>query len=85
MAVASRRQSARALPVIMEDEPWEAEQATQARHALPPGKQAPQTSAKLMEVLVRFVSLFGLGGEFALQGEMQLGNSEQSPATCAFE
>jgi hypothetical protein len=71
------------LPVIKEDEPWEAEPTTHActaRRMRAPGEQGSRTT--LLAVLLRLFDLFGLGGDLTLQNELRIGDAEQYPAMC---
>jgi hypothetical protein len=83
MTAAVRARRARMLPVIKEDEPWEAETTTHAcsaRRTRAPSKQGSRTSAVLLAVLLRLFDLFGLGGDLALPNEMRVGDAEHCPA-----
>jgi hypothetical protein len=79
MTAALRAPRARMLPVINEDEPWEAERTTHAYTV--PSKQGSRT-AVLLAVLLRLFDLVGLGGDLALQNEMRIGSAEHCPAMC---
>jgi hypothetical protein len=82
---------ARSLPVINEDEPWEAEEPLQfAAHAgkLPQQQQQPQQEQEAsrqeealadpaLSLLLRLIRLFGLSGESPPRSESCEGQAEQ--------